>query len=187
MLLCPVTKLFCWELRTVKCPLVSEWVTRANPFSIIFFRVKKISNGGAAMVLEVLRLLIQQTAEIFAFFCSLCKNFNLYISGKIVGKLFAIQTSTKIYCTPKCLFCGFVLFLRTKWVSLNFLLIKNSQLLINVSLLKYASSIFSTKQDILPWKSTGLKIVGRRSFTWRPKNTTVTWPSNQEFGPRPIM
>ena len=63
---------------------------------------------------------------ILHFFVCFCKHFTLFSSINNVGALTVIQKSTvahssvQIFCTQKCLFFRFVLFWRTKLVSLNF-------------------------------------------------------------------
>ena len=115
------------------------------------------------------RLFFQKNAKNLTILQSFCKIFNLYSSRKNIWKVTVIQTSfvphnsMQVSCAPKCLFCGFVLFLRRKGVSLNFAFNKKSYFLRNISL--SASSISGTKQDILLQKSTELKMEGRKSFT----------------------
>ena len=105
-------KQFCLTLCIVKCGLVSEWVTGANPN----FFINEILILGTAVVFH---LSIQQIAKNLALFCFFCKVFTLYRSRKNLWKLTVIQTSTvpdnsvHVSCAPKCLFCGFVLFWRT--------------------------------------------------------------------------
>ena len=73
---------------------------------------------------------------------SFCNVFTLWSSRKNVWKLTVIQTSTvpnnsmQIFCTPKCLFCWFVLFLRSKKVTLNISIKQKCQFLDNVSICK---------------------------------------------------
>ena len=111
-------------LCAVKCNLVSERASRANPA----FFIKKISKRGRGKIIQVFHLCTHKISKNLAFFCSFCKIFTLHISGKNVGKLTAIQTSTvphnsvQVSRTPKTCFG------KTKWVSLNFSIDKNSQL-----------------------------------------------------------
>ena len=62
-------------------------------------------------------ILYSSNCQKFCFvFCSFCKIFTLYITGKKLAKLTVIQTSTVphvsvlVSCTPNCLLCAFVLF-----------------------------------------------------------------------------
>ena len=82
----------CFELCTVKCGLVSDWVTRSNPNFFIGF--SKISIFPAAIIIQVFHFFILEIAKNLANFCSCCNVFTLYISGKNVGILTVIQTST---------------------------------------------------------------------------------------------
>ena len=131
----PVSKQFCLTLCTVEWGLVSGWVTRANPK----FFINEILNFGIFLFSYLFILWI---ANNLAFFCSFCKVFTLYSSRKNVWELIVIQISTdphmsvQVFCAPKCLFCGFVLFWTTKWVSLNFGSNKNSQFLSTVFICK---------------------------------------------------
>ena len=115
----PVTKQVCGE---VKCGLVSEMVTRVNPN----FFISEILNFGTAVVFQVFHLFIQYFAKNIAIFCSFCKVFNLYSPRKNAWKLTVIQTSfvphntMQVSCAAKRLFCEFVHFWRTNWVSLKF-------------------------------------------------------------------
>ena len=65
---------------TLRCALligvrnVSEVVNRVDPRFLFCFRIDEISNLGAAMILQVLHLLIQKITKNFAFFlCFLLK------------------------------------------------------------------------------------------------------------------
>ena len=75
--------------------------------------------------------------RILHFSVLFCKLFTLYSCRKNVWKLTVIQTSSlthnsvKVFCGPKRLFFGFVLFWRTKWVSLNIAINKKFQFLNN--------------------------------------------------------
>ena len=130
----PITKQFCLTLCTLKCGFVSEWVTCANSN----FFINEILNFGTVVIFQIFQLFIQQIANNLAFFCSFCKIFTFYSSRNNVWKLTLIQTSSvphmsmQVSCAPKGLLCGFVLISRTKSVSLNFAIKKNSQFLINV-------------------------------------------------------
>ena len=125
-----VSKHLCLTLSTVKCGLVSECVTRASPN----FFTNEILNFGTAVIFQFFHLFIQYIVKTFAFLRFFRKKFTLYGSRKIVWKLTVIQRSTvphnslQVSCAPKGLFCGFVFFLRTKWVSVNFASRKNSQI-----------------------------------------------------------
>ena len=108
-------------------------------------------------------------------FCSFCKVFTFYTSRKNVWKLTVNQTSTVphnsllVSCARKRLFCRFVLFCRTKWVSLNFAVNKNSPFPKNVLSFLSARSISSTMQDILLQKSTELEMEEKKEFYVKAK------------------
>ena len=114
MLHYPFTKQFCLALCIVKCGLACECVTRTNPH----FFINEILNFRTANIIQVFHPSTQITAKVFAFFCSFCKKFSLHITGKNVGKLTVIQTSTvphnsvQICCEPNCFLCLFKLFWR---------------------------------------------------------------------------
>ena len=79
----------------------------------------------------------------FCIFCSFCKLFTLCLSRKNFEKLIVIQMSTLAHisvqssCSPNNWFCGFVLFWRTKWVSLIFPIIKDSKFFKNVYIFQF--------------------------------------------------
>ena len=113
MLFYPVIKQLWLALCTLKFDLVSEWVSRTSRH----FFIKEILNFGTAMLFQVFQLFMHSTANIFVFCTTFCRKFTLYITGKNVGKLTVIQTSTvphnsgQVFCTPNCMLCGFCTFL----------------------------------------------------------------------------
>ena len=117
MLHCPITKHFCLSLCTVKCRLLSEWITRANPNFIVCF--SKISNYGTAMLIQVFLFFTHQFDKNLTFSSFFCKLVTIYISGKLIGKLIVIQTSTDpnnsvhISCIPNACFVMLALWVCT--------------------------------------------------------------------------
>ena len=178
MLHYPFTKQFCLALCTVKCGLACERVTRTNPH----FFINEILNFGTANIIQVFHPSTQITAKDFAFSCSFWKTFSLYITGKNVGKLTVIQTSTvphksvQICFRPNCSLCLFKIFWRAKCVSVNFVIKKTPKSMITVIIF---SSIASTMPDILLQKSIKVKMETRKKFTQKQKSSPVTWPSKQ--------
>ena len=110
-----VTQHICPALPTLKCGLVSEWITQAKPH----FFLNEILTFGTAMVIQVFHLFIQKTGKNLAFLCCFCRISTLYFSTKNVGNPSVIQTSTvshssvQISCTPNCLLGGCVLLWKT--------------------------------------------------------------------------
>ena len=157
----------------MKCGLVWEWIPRANPH----FFINNISKFEAAMIRQIFHLFIHEIAKIFAIFCFFRKVFTLFFSGNNFGNLTVVHASTnshnsvQVSCTPKCLFCGFALFWRTKWVSLNSSIKKTPSSLI---MFLSASWLSSTMQDILLQKSLELKMESRKSFGSKQKSSPVT-------------
>ena len=186
MLHYPVNKHLWLALCTATSGIVSEWVTEASPF----FSINEILNSGTATIIQNFLLFTRWTAKNLGYLCSFCQVCTIYISGKNVGKLTVIQTSTnphnsvQVSCTPNCFLGGFNLFGGRNEYPWTLPSMKTPNSLLTF---EPASSISSTMQDILLQKSTDLKMQGRRSFTYRQKSSAVTWPSKQEFGPRPIL
>ena len=122
MLHYPVTKQFCVAVCTMKPCFISEWVTPANPH----FFINEILNFETSIVIQIFHLFLHWITLKLSLCCTFCKLFMYYGARKFVRKLTVIQTSifpqysVKICSRPKCLFLGFVLFWRTKWVSLDF-------------------------------------------------------------------
>ena len=117
----PVSEYFYLTICTVKCGLVSEWVTRTNPF----FLINKILNFTTVVIFQIFHLFIQKIATSLEFFCSFAK-YSLFRALERMFESSLVQTSTiprnsvQFFCAVKPLFCGFVHFWSTKWVSLNF-------------------------------------------------------------------
>ena len=116
---------------------VCSCVWMGNSSKSTFLRlllISKISNFGAAMIIQVFQLSLLNCQE-SCFSCSFCKIFTLYISRSTVGKLNVIQTSTvphnavQISRTPNYLFCGFVTFLEDEMSIPELSYQKNSQVL----------------------------------------------------------
>ena len=126
----PITHFLCLSLCTVECGLVSERVTWANSH----FFVNDILNFGTVMIIQVFYFSIRKTVKCRGLFCSFWNFFILHNSEKNVGKVTVIQTSivphisSHCSCTPNYLLCGFLLFWRTKLVSLSISKKRNSQL-----------------------------------------------------------
>ena len=128
-------------------------------------------------------LFFRRIAKDLAFCRSFCKIFTLHNSRKSKKKLTIIRTSTaphnsmQISCTSKCLFCGFVIFWRTNWLSLKFPSMKTPN---SFETFLSASSITSTLLHILLQNSIVVKMKHRQSFTWRQRSSPVTWLSKLE-------
>ena len=90
MLHCPITKQFCLALCTVKCDLVSERVARANPLFFICFRINKISNSGAAMIIRLFHLHIQKQPRILYFSVPFAK----------YSPFTSLEKSSERHCNP---------------------------------------------------------------------------------------
>ena len=122
----------CLSLRTVKCVLMSEWVTRTIPN----FFIDNILNFRTAMIFQVFSLFHIKLPKSLHFLF-LFKNIHLLLQWERCSEVYCnqnVQCSTQVSCTPNCLLCRFVFFWRAKWVLLNFTISKNSQLLNNVFL-----------------------------------------------------
>ena len=108
----PNTKQFCFALCTVKCDLVYQWVTQANPH----FFMNEIFELWDCHDLAKIPVLYPINCREACLLCSVGKVFTLYSSRKNVSMLTVIQTSTdphkseQLSCTTKRLLCGFVIF-----------------------------------------------------------------------------
>ena len=128
MLNCSVTKKFC--LRCAQWSLIL--CLNGHLGQIQFFSSKRSRNmGEPRSSMFSTSVPIEFPSKNLAFFCSFCKIITLHISGKNVGKLTAIQTSTVPHNSVQVSRTPITCFGKTKWVSLNFSIDKNSQLFIS--------------------------------------------------------
>ena len=130
----PVAKQFCLTICTVKCGLVSEWVTRPN----LNFFINEILNFRTAVIFQNFHLFIKKNATNL-FFSVLSATYSPF---RALKRMFAssLQSKRTLFHKIPCkflvqqnaFFCGFVHFWRTKWVTLNFAIWTNTRFLNNV-------------------------------------------------------
>ena len=130
--------------------------------------ISKVLKLVTAMIIQVFHHSFHQFAKTVAFVCPFGKFFSLLISGKIVGKVTLIGTSSVPHnfvqnsCIPKSLFCEFVFFALRSEHSSSFPSKRTRNSVIPVL---SANSISGAIQDLLFQKSTELKMEDRKNFT----------------------
>ena len=182
MLHCPVIKLCCPLLYTLKLRFVSDWVTGANPLFFIYFY--NILNYRTGLIIPVLNTFIEKTAQNDTFLSPFCKNFSLPGFRNNVSELTVNQISTVRHnsiqnsCTQKKLILLVCIFLEEEKSNSERYHKKHYPLIIQILVCKL--KVYNNA-DHAASKVNKVEKGRQNKFQIKAKSSPLTWPRKMKL------